>query len=191
MNDRDTRRLPDRRADRMPLPTIAQMMRAVFPELPEDPNEQQVEAWVELVALIQDEDFIAVSRTMAEHGARKTAQLGEEDWQRDQNAFSSVLAVESEASYQAGVDPASPEGRARVDAMMAEWADLVGKPDTPEIRAKILQSLDTMTDRRVNRFWHLVGLVGDRPQIAAQGAPRFEAMEWLISALRNALEPAV
>jgi DNA-binding transcriptional MerR regulator len=169
---------------------FAQMMRSVFPELPEDPNERQVEAWVELVALIQDEDFIAVSRRMAEHGARKTAQLGEEDWQRDQNAFGSVLAVEAETSYQEGVDPASPEARSRVDAMMAEWADLVGKPDTPELRAKILQSLDTMTDRRVNRFWHLVGLVGDRPRIVSPGAPRFEAMEWLISALRNALEPA-
>lgn len=169
---------------------FAQMMRAVFPQLPEDPNEQQVEAWVELVALIQDEDFIATSRRMAEHGARKTAQLGAEDWQRNQNAFSSVLAVEAEASYQQGVNPASPEGHARVDAMMAEWADLVGKPDTPELRAKILQSLDTMTDRRVNRYWHLVALVGDRPQMETPGVPRFEAMEWLINALRSGLESA-
>lgn len=167
---------------------FAQMMRGVFPELPADPNERQVEAWVELVTLIQDEDFIAVSRRMAEHGARKRATLDDDAWQRENTAFAAVLAVESEASYKEGVDPASAEARARVDAMMAEWADLTGKQDSPRLRADLLRSFETMTDRRVNRFWQLVGQVGDRPGAEAQNAPMFEAMEWLISALRAVVE---
>ena len=167
---------------------FAQMMRSVFPELPADPNERQVEAWVELVALIQDDEFVAVSRRMAEHGARKRATLDDDAWQRQQTAFASVLAVESEASYKEGVEPASTEGRARIDAMMAEWADLTGKQDSPALRAELLHTFETMTDRRINRFWHLVGQIGDRPEIAAQGAPMFEAIEWLISALRADVE---
>jgi hypothetical protein len=163
-----------------------QMMRTAFPELPGDPNPEQVDAWVELVSLIQDEEFIARCRQMAEHGAAKRASLTDEQWQRDQTAFGAVLAVEAVKSYEEGIDPASAEGRARLDAIVAEWADLAGVEDGPETRKRLLDNMETFLDRRVNRFWELVAVVGGRPSLASQGAPSFESMEWLTKALRAA-----
>jgi hypothetical protein len=46
--------------------------------------------------------------------------------------------------------------------------------------------METFLDRRVNRFWELVAVVGGRPSLASQGAPSFESMEWLTKALRAA-----
>lgn len=162
---------------------FAQIMRSVFPELPEEPSAEQVEAWVELVALIQDEDFVAVSRRMAEHGAQKRARSSDEEWQRDQEAFAAVLGPQAEAAYRAGLDPVSEPGRARMLAIAAEWAERAGKPDSARTRADLLANLELMTDRRVNTFWQLVGRIGDRPEPESQGAPLFESMEWLIKAL--------
>ena len=165
---------------------FAQTMRQVFPGLPEDPTAEQVEAWVELVVLIQDDDFVARSRQMAEHGARKRAKFADEEWQRDQEAFAAVLAPQAEAAYRSGLDPVSEEGRERVLAITRQWAARAHRPDSVEEREELRRNLELMSDQRVNRFWVLVGQVGERPEMAAQGAPLFESMEWLIKALSAA-----
>jgi DNA-binding transcriptional MerR regulator len=163
------------------------MMRAAFPELPPDPSPQQVEAWVELVSLIQDEDFIASCRRMAERSAGKRAGMSDEQWRRDQVAFGTVLAVQAVAAHGEGIDPVSGEGRERVGAMVAEWAATAGLEDGPDTRAQLLADLELFLDRRANRFWELVAVVADRPCPASQGAPSYEAMEWLVRALRASL----
>jgi hypothetical protein len=45
-----------------------------------------------------------------------------------------------------------------------------------------------MNDPRVSRYWQLVGIVGDKPELAAAGAPTYESMRWLVQALGGALE---
>ncbi|MBS2963992.1 MerR family transcriptional regulator [Actinocrinis puniceicyclus] len=164
-----------------------QMMRCAFPDLPEEPSARQVEAWVELVSLIQDEDFVASCRRMAEHGAAKRARMSDEQWQRDQAAFGGVLVAEAIAAYGDGVDPLSAQGRERVGAMVARWAEASAVSDGPEARAALLESLEVFLDRRVNRFWELVAIVAGRTGHASQGAPSFESMEWLVKALRAVL----
>lgn len=163
---------------------FADMMRNAFPELPQEPTERQVEAWVDLVELVQDEDFIARSRQMAEYGARKRARLTEAEWQADQEAFGTVLAPRAEEAFAAGVDPASADGRARAAAILADWAAKLGLAADEARRAHVVEALEVMNDKRVNRFWQLVGEVGDRPQLAAAGAPLYESMQWLLEALR-------
>lgn len=164
-----------------------QMMRSAFPDLPADPTPEQVEGWVELVALIQDDDFIARCRLMAEHGAAKRARMDDEQWRRDQTAFGTVLVPEAVKAYGEGVDPGSDQGRDRVGAMAAAWAGAAGVPDGPQARRDLLDNLEVFLDRRVDRFWALVALVSGRPGAAAAGAPSFESMEWLVKALRSAL----
>ncbi|MBB5918833.1 hypothetical protein BJY24_007745 [Nocardia transvalensis] len=44
-----------------------------MPDLPEDPTAEQVEAWMDLVRLVQDDDFRAAVRRMAEYQARERA----------------------------------------------------------------------------------------------------------------------
>jgi len=44
-----------------------------MPELPDDPSPEQVDAWVELAGLVQDPDFKASVRRMAELQATERA----------------------------------------------------------------------------------------------------------------------
>jgi DNA-binding transcriptional MerR regulator len=167
---------------------FADMMRNAFPELPQEPTERQVEAWVDLVELVQDDDFIARSRQMAEYGAQKRARMSDEEWQADQEAFGAVLAPRAEQARAAGLDPASPQGREHAAAIFADWSARLGQPADEAHRKLVVEALTVMNDRRVNRFWELIGIVGDRPQVGAAGAPLYESMQWLSEALR-ALEP--
>lgn len=163
---------------------FAELMRGAFPELPLDPTRRQVEAWVDLVELVQDADFVARCRQMAEYGARKRAKLGDALWQADQEAFAQVLVPRAQEAHQAGIAPNSPEGAARATEIFEAWARRLGRtPDAGE-RASMLEALEVMNDKRVNRFWQLVGTVGDRPRLASAGAPLYESMQWLHEALR-------
>jgi DNA-binding transcriptional MerR regulator len=163
---------------------FTKMMRDAFPELPQEPTERQVEAWVDLVELVQDEDFIARSREMAVYSTAKRAKLSEEQWLADQQAFGEILAPRALEAYQAGIAPDSAEGAARATEMFEAWCTKQGKPADAQFRTLIVDSLTTMNDKRVNRFWQLVGIVGDQPQLATQIAPLYESMQWLIEALR-------
>lgn len=162
-----------------------QMMRSAFPDLPDDPSAEQVDAWVELVSLIQDDGFIARCRHMAEHGAAKRARMDDEHWQKDQTAFGTVLVPGVVKAYGEGVDPDSGEGRARIDAMVAAWAEAADVPNGPQTRQELLENVEVFLDRRVDRFWALIAIVAGRQGPA--GAPPFESMEWLVKALRATL----
>ena len=50
-------------------PELAGIGRSMTPELPDNPDPEQVEAWVELAELAQDPDFRASLRHLAEHHA--------------------------------------------------------------------------------------------------------------------------
>ncbi len=77
-----------------------------------------------------------------------------------------------------GVDPASPEAAQVVlpivDAMRG------GDPDTPELRRAIADRFALGTDRRVERYWQLLGIINGWPPFPAM-TPAFE---WTIEALR-------
>jgi DNA-binding transcriptional MerR regulator len=164
---------------------FADLMRNAFPELPQEPTERQVEAWIDLVELVQDEDFIARSRQMAEYSARKRAKLTDAEWQADQEAFAAVLAPRAEEAFAAGLDPASAEGGKRAATIFADWSARLGRPADEAQRKVLSEALEVLNDQRVNRFWRLVGVVGDRPELAAAGAPLYESMQWLCDALRT------
>jgi len=163
---------------------FAEMMRRAFPELPQEPTERQVAAWVDLVELVQDADFIARSRQMAEYGARKRARLTEAEWLADQEAFGTVLAARADAAYTAGVEPSSAQGAARAREIFEAWSAKLDRPADEAQRKLLVEALEVMNDRRVNRFWQLVGIVGDRPEPASAGAPLYESMQWLCEALQ-------
>jgi DNA-binding transcriptional MerR regulator len=55
-------------------PAFVGIVRSMTPELPDDPEGDQVEAWVELVDLSQDQDFRASMRRMAEQHAAERVQ---------------------------------------------------------------------------------------------------------------------
>jgi hypothetical protein len=164
--------------------TFEATIRASFLDLPENPTSEQVEAWVDLVMLIQDGDFAARVRVMAERGAAK--HVSEAATARHQETFNAVLAARAAQAYAEGTDPVSASGIAVATAIAASYASATGAADTPAWRAGLIDDLETFTDRRVYRFWELVAAVGGNQPMPTAAGPSIESMEWLLAALRAA-----
>jgi len=151
---------------------VADKMRMGIPELPEDPTPDQVAAWVELAALLRDPDFVASSRRMAQ---RALAEGPAPD--PDQFQVSQAVGEIAGPAARAGTDPASAEALAVVERLEA-----LG-PQPPEPRAAAAERIGAFTDRRVGRYWTLVGVInGWRPDQAP--ADVTDAWEWYGQALR-------
>ncbi|WFE28502.1 MerR family transcriptional regulator [Solwaraspora sp. WMMD791] len=144
---------------------IATMMRQLPAELPADPTREQIDAWVELAELVSDEQFQQRVREMAVTGAQQPSA---------QPPFDPAQVVaQGGAALQAGLAPESTEARQILDRIVG--ADLTG-PD----RLRLAAQTETFTDRRVERYWQLLGILNGWPA----APPQVPAMEWFIAALR-------
>ena len=54
-------------------PELMELLRQSLPDLPDDPEPEQVDAWVQLTELVQDPDFRAGVRRAAEYQAAERA----------------------------------------------------------------------------------------------------------------------
>jgi DNA-binding transcriptional MerR regulator len=144
---------------------IAQAMRQLPAELPADPTPEQVDAWVELAELVGDKGFQERVRQMAVTGAEA----------RDHPEPYDPAPVLEHAggAVAAGIAPDSAQAKPILDRMVP--------PGTPaEERTRLADQLDTFTDRRVERYWQLLGVINGRSPFP----PSVPAFEWLIAALR-------
>ena len=147
--------------------SIAQRMRAMPAELPDDPTPEQVDAWIELAGLVADEGFQQRVRSMLLAG---TPSGGPDHGAVIEHAARALAD---------GIDPASPEGKHVLDQIVP--------PGTPPAeRARIADRLETFTDEAVERYWQLAGILNDRPPFT----PTVPAYRWLITALRALDAPA-
>jgi DNA-binding transcriptional MerR regulator len=144
---------------------IAQGMRIMPAELPDDPSAEQVDAWVELAELVGDDDFRRRVREMAVTGASPGAAP---------TAYDPAVVIEhAGAAVESGVPPESEEGRTVLRRILAD--DLDG-----DERARLADQVALFTDRRVERYWQLAGVLNGREPFPA----RVPAFEWFIEALR-------
>lgn len=148
---------------------IAAGMRRLPAELPDDPSIEQVQAWVELAEMTRDPSFRARARQMAVAGA-----AGGSQGPPAPQAFDPALVIEhAGAALAAGIDPAGPQA----------WPVLerIGVGDLgAAARAEIAEQVDTFSDRRVERYWALLGVLNGWPAFP----PRVPAFEWFAAALR-------
>jgi hypothetical protein len=144
---------------------IARGMRHMPAELPDDPAPGQVNAWIELGELVADESFRKRARAMTVAGD----QAGERGSGRDHQ----LIVEHAGRALAEGIAPGSAEGKAMLDRIVP--------PDTPPAeRARLLATLETFTDTRVERYWQLLAVVnGWEPPPSV-----VPAYEWLIAALR-------
>jgi len=141
---------------------IAQRMRALPAQLPDDPSTEQVEAWIELAELVRDPGFRARVREMAVAGSDRGA--APDGWD------AAAVTEHAGPAFAAGVDPASPEADAVLEVIVPAGLD----------RAELANMIDTFADRRVERYWTLLGrLHGWAPW--PHTVPVFE---WVAAALR-------
>jgi DNA-binding transcriptional MerR regulator len=159
---------------------IVARMRAAAPELPDDPTDEQLEAWIELAELVSDDDFRAVVRAMAERSAAERAQPDAPDPAAAARVVT-LVAERAGAAVAGGVAPGSGSAAPIVDELAGAFASLHGRDDGPAFRAWLAEALETFTDRRAERYWQLLGVMNGWPAQPSSAA----AWEWLVTALRG------
>jgi DNA-binding transcriptional MerR regulator len=158
-------------------PEFVGIRRSMTPELPDNPDAEQVEAWVELAELSQDPDFRASMRRMAEQHAADRAQGGNGGVRRDAAA---VVRVQVAPVLVAGIDPASPQADPVIAAVTAGYAHILGSPNDVDLRRRLLIRIETANDPRRQRYLQLLSVINgwSAPDSLA---PVFD---WFIRALR-------
>ncbi|MFJ5728317.1 MerR family transcriptional regulator [Streptomyces paradoxus] len=160
-----------------PAPAFAGVMRSMTPELPDNPEAEQVQAWVELAEMALDPDFRAAVRRMAEDQAVEQARSDTMGPRRD---IAAAVRDQAGPALTAGIDPASSQADPIVAAFMAHYAHLLGRPDGVELRRRLATRLESVNDPRRERYLQLLAVVNGW-QAPESLAPVFD---WSLQALR-------
>ena len=159
-------------------PGFADTMRAALPELPDDPEPEQVDAWVELAELVGDPDFRAAVRRMAEFQA---ADVGDGTVPDDPQGLAELTREKVEAAVADGVAPGSAAARPVVDELVGAYAAASGRRDDAEFRRDLLARTRAGNDPRAERYWQLLATINGWP-VPPTLTPVFE---WFTEALRQ------
>ncbi|MET9858222.1 MerR family transcriptional regulator [Streptomyces smyrnaeus] len=159
------------------VPAFAGVMRSMTPELPDNPEPEQVRAWVELAEMSLDPDFRALLRRLAEQQAAEQAASGTTGPRRD---IAAAVHDQAGPALTAGIDPDSPRADPIVAAFTAHYARLLGRPDDIELRRRLATRLESVNDPRRERYLQLLAVVNGWP------APESLApvLDWSVEALR-------
>jgi DNA-binding transcriptional MerR regulator len=151
---------------------FAERMRTGAPELPDDPSDAQIDAWIELAELVADSDFRQRLQAM---GRRTFGTTGAPARQADRRPATptgpeamrtAALVVErAGAARSAGVDPASPAADAVHDELVAAFAASVGRQNDPTYRHDLAASIELGREPRAERYWQLVAVINGWPPI--------------------------
>ncbi|MEU5943330.1 MerR family transcriptional regulator [Micromonospora sp. NPDC047548] len=158
-------------------PEFVGIRRSMTPELPDNPEAEQVEAWVELAELSQDPDFRASMRRMAQQHAAERAEGDSTLVRRDAAA---LVRDQAGPALAAGIDPTSPDAEPIVTAVTAQYAYAVGRPDDLDLRRLLLTRLETANDSRRELYLQLLSVINGWPA----GESLAPALDWFIQALR-------
>lgn len=158
-------------------PAFAGVMRSMTPELPDNPEAEQVQAWVELAEMSLDPGFRAVVRRMAEDQA---AEQTRSDMAVPRRDIAAAVRDQAGPALTAGIDPASPQADPIVAEFTAHYAHLLGRPDDVELRRRLATRLESVNDPRRERYLQLLAVVNGWP------APESLApvLDWSVQALR-------
>lgn len=160
-------------------PDFLPMLRRAMPDLPDEPAQEQVDAWVELAELTQDPDFRASVRRAAIDQAQAAAEAGEPSPDA-QEAMVALMRDRVEPAVGAGIAPDSTEGRPIVEEVAGAWARTTGRPDGPEFRSWLADRLEASSDARYERYWQLLAVINGWEQTSGLTA----AGRWLLAGLR-------
>jgi hypothetical protein len=159
-------------------PELVAMLRAMRPELPEDPEPHQVQAWVELAELVQDPDFRASVRRMAEYQAAERDAGDRTGLHPD---LSTYVRERVAAALTAGIDPTGGTAAAILDDLVQRYAETFQTSDTPRYRTALLRRLEIANDPRTERYLNLLHLINGWPTQPSL-SPIFD---WFTCALRS------
>jgi DNA-binding transcriptional MerR regulator len=135
-------------------PAFAGVRRSMTPELPDDPEPEQVQAWADLAELSQDPDFRASMRRMArdEEAERGSAQVV-------RRGLVAVVCDQASAALADRIEPDSPQASPVVAALTAHYARILGRPDDAGLRRQLLARLESVNDPRRERYLTLLSVI--------------------------------
>ncbi|GAA3394392.1 helix-turn-helix domain-containing protein [Cryptosporangium minutisporangium] len=155
-------------------PAFVGIRRSLTPELPDGPTPAQVDAWVELVGLVQDPEFRERMRRLAGRHAQDRAPgtLPRPE---------AVAVVRDHLPPTAtAIPPASSAADELVAAVVTAYAGVTGEPDSPHLRKRLLARLEIANDPHRERYEQLLSVVnGWSPP-----DPVGPALTWFVAALR-------
>ncbi|MFI8203864.1 MerR family transcriptional regulator [Streptomyces sp. NPDC085937] len=155
--------------------------RSMTPELPDSPDAEQLQAWVEWAELTATPDFRAAMRRLAEDLASEHVQGGSTVPHRDLGAVVRDLVT---PALTAGITPAARQADAIVTELTAHYAHVQGRPDDAALRRALLTRLERAGDPRRDRYAELLAVINGWPPPESL-AP---AVTWSSEALRARLE---
>jgi len=157
-------------------PSFAGVRRSMTPELPDDPEAEQVQAWAELAELSQDPDFRACMRRMARDEAAERGQGSAPVLRR---GLVAVVRDQAGPALAARIEPASPQAAPVVAALTAHYAHILGRPDDARLKRQLLARLEAVNDPRRERYLTLLAVINGWP------APESltPVLDWSIQAL--------
>ncbi|WP_186777847.1 MerR family transcriptional regulator [Streptomyces salinarius] len=157
----------------------ADALRAALPDLPDEPSDARLAAWVELAELMADEDFRARMADAALPPADEDVLPGVAP-EVVAELLPFVRAVVADARA-AGIDPEGSGADPVADAVAERFAAVLGRPDGPELREWMASRFEAGHDPLVERYWRLVWTVNDW-QVVSGHLP---FQPWLVRALRR------
>ncbi|MFB7333092.1 MerR family transcriptional regulator [Streptomyces adustus] len=137
-------------------PAAVAMVRAATPDLPADPTDEQVAAWVELAELVGDEDFRARMRRTAPHRAAGRPLDIESAAGEELMRFTRQKVAEA---MESGLDPRGNRAALVVDDLVHRFAEVFARTPDTGFRAWMAQEFEVAHDPRVDRYWRLVWIV--------------------------------
>ncbi len=119
---------------------------------------------------------------MVTEGARQRATSGiTETAAARQKAGQAVVERVGDA-IAAGVWPNDADAAPIVDELVAGFISAANRKDDPGYRTELAEQLPMFSDRRVERYWQLIGVINGWP-VTPSLVPLFE---WFLAAIRAA-----
>jgi len=147
---------------------------AAVEDIPEDLDDDQLAAWIELAEMTGDPSFAeAIRRTAAPFWERFVGEdgLDLETWQNRQQA----LVARVGQARQSGITPESPDGLRIIE----EWRDSFGSAGDA-----ILKHMIETHDPRLARYWELIAIIKRMPYDRELDA----AWTWILAAARRFMD---
>ncbi|MFE2931990.1 MerR family transcriptional regulator [Streptomyces sp. NPDC059278] len=135
-------------------------MRSMTPELPDNPDTEQVQAWVELAELSQDPDFRALVRQMVQEQTAGYVQGGPPVLHCN---LAAIVRDQIAPAVAAGIEPASLQADPIVAVLMTRCAHLLDCRDDAESRWQLLARLERVNDPRRERYLSLLAVINGWP----------------------------
>ena len=165
------------------VPTYRDGLLAATPDLPEQPTPEQLDAWLEVAALVRTPQLREALARMAAYAAEHAP--GEQDVEAVRD-LTDLWTRKVTAAIDAGIMPDSPSADPVVAGIVEAWlptqtrTDLQPDGDGEPARRRLLEQLEVAADTGVERYWQLLCVINGwpvRPSLAVPG-------QWLTTALR-------